>query len=135
MGTLRGLSFLGQTNKIQQGAADFYTQNSSRLLAGFEYWSKYNTWHDDVPWQPRVVRPGSGEVWYVLNDTRRGANYATYWMPVEAIGCAYFEYSRRGVNTTYYKEYVSNATVGWDTFEWGDDRSVAALGFNLTRVE
>jgi hypothetical protein len=129
MGTLRGVSYMGITSRIQ-GSTDFYTQNSSRLLAGFEYWSRYNA-GEDVPWEDRVVRPGSGEVWTVVNDTSRGRNYATYGsQPLEAIGVAFHEYYRRGAidNMPKYSAYMKWQGVGWDTFEWADDRTLAWLG-------
>lgn len=62
MGTLRGLGFMGITSRIQ-GGADFYTQNSARVLAGYEYWSRYNGGDDATAWEPKEIQPGSGEIY------------------------------------------------------------------------
>ncbi|KAL2840278.1 hypothetical protein BJY01DRAFT_250057 [Aspergillus pseudoustus] len=129
MGTLRGLGFMGTTSRIQ-GGADFYTQNSARLLAGYEYWSRYNSGDDTVPWEPKEIRPGSGEVYDALSEDSRGRNYANYTQPLEAIGIAYHEYFRRGFvdDRPQYTSYMEWQGVGWDTFEWGDDETVGNLG-------
>ncbi|KAJ5766073.1 uncharacterized protein N7511_003689 [Penicillium nucicola] len=126
MGTLRGLAFMGTTAHIQ-GGADFYNQNSSRLLAGYEYWARYN---DMVPWEPKVIRPGSGEVYDKLVNISRGKNYSKYTQPLEAIGTAFHEYYRRGraPDMPYYSSYMKWQGISWDTFEWGDDNSVGFLG-------
>lgn len=134
MGTLRGLGFLGLTSKIQH-TTDLYSQNSSRLLAGWEYWAKYNGGLD-VPWEPKPIRPGSGEVYATVSPSGRGRNYATYWQPLENIDVVYHEVFRRGWvdRIPYYTSYMKGMGIGWDVFEWGDDRSVANLGWNLTMV-
>ncbi|KAJ5901533.1 hypothetical protein N7495_002061 [Penicillium taxi] len=128
MGTLRGLAFMGTTAKIQ-GGSDFYNQNSSRLLAGYEYWARYNGGDDTVPWEPKEIRPGSGEIYDKLVNTSRGRNYAESAQPLEAIGVAYHEYyrSNRIDDMPYYSSYMKWQGIGWDTFEWGDDGSVGYL--------
>ncbi|VUC23279.1 unnamed protein product [Clonostachys rosea] len=131
MGGLRALGFMGITSRIQ-GSTDFYTQNSSRLQAGWEYWCKYNS-GEEVAYEPRAIRPNtSDEVWTAPNGKDRGRNFATYGtQPLEAIGVAFHEYYRRGTikDMPYYDAYMKWQGVGWDAFEWGDDCTLGHLGF------
>lgn len=129
MGTLRGLAFMGATSRIQCGT-DFYTLNSSRLLAGYEYWSRYNGGDDTTPWEPKEIRVGSGETYSELSEESRGRNYASYVQPLEAIGVGYHEYFRRGYSDQmpFYTDYMKEEGIGWDTFEWGDDSSLREIG-------
>ncbi|KAL6352113.1 hypothetical protein LRP88_14555 [Fusarium phalaenopsidis] len=134
MGTLRAVSYMGITARIQgTSGVDFFTQNSSRLLAGWEYWSRYNSGDDDVPWEPKAIRPAtSDEVYDKLNDISRGRDYAndTALHPLETTGVAYHEYHRRGdaSEMTHYLAYMKWQGLGWDAFEWGDDGSLKAIG-------
>ncbi|KEY70717.1 hypothetical protein S7711_09885 [Stachybotrys chartarum IBT 7711] len=131
MGSLRGLAFMGHTSAVQNGV-DFFGLLDERLLAGFEYWSKYNN-GSDVDWEPLLVGPGN-ESWPIIQPSGRGRNYEQYWQPVEAIGVAYYEYYRRGClsRMPWYTEYMSWQGVGWSTFEWGFDAAIKTLGFQST---
>ncbi|KAJ4212841.1 hypothetical protein NW759_011482 [Fusarium solani] len=130
--------FYGQVTEMGpriQGTSgvDFFTQNSSRLLAGWEYWSRYNSGDDDVPWEPKATPPAtSDEVYAKLNDISRGRNYAndTALHPLETIGVAYHEYYRRGdaSEMPHHLAYMKWQGLGWDAFEWGDDGSLKAIG-------
>lgn len=131
MGTLRGLCFMGHTSQIQKGV-DFFSLAENRLLAGWEYWAKYNN-GTEVPWEPRRIRE-DGEEWYnATNPNGRGRNYEQYWQPVEAIGVGYYEYYRRGEikSSSSLATYMGWQGVGWSTFEWGFDAAIRKLGYSL----
>jgi hypothetical protein len=133
MGTLRAVSYMGLTaliqGKIRGVQTNFFTHNNTRLIAGWEYWATYNG-GEDVPWEERVVRPGSGEVWTVVSETSRGSDYNNGKSPVEAIGVGYHQYFRMGLASRMpkYMAYLEGLGLGFDTFEFGDAKSVAALG-------
>lgn len=133
MGTLRAVSYMDLTaliqGKIGGVQTNFFKHNNTRLIAGWEYWGAYNG-GGDVPWEERVVRPGSGEVWTVVSETSRESDYNDGKSPVEAIGVGYHQYFRMGLagSMPKYMAYLGSLGLGFDTFEFGDPKNVAALG-------
>ncbi|KAH7368779.1 hypothetical protein B0T11DRAFT_67329 [Plectosphaerella cucumerina] len=141
-GTLKIFADMAYTADIQgdlEGRieyVDMFSFDDYRLLAGFEYFARYNLGHD-VPWQERWINEPAGKIYdRVANTSDRGMPFRTMQHPTDSGAlwsptAAYYRFRELVPDRLrYLTTYIETQTLGLDTLIYAKEGNFEDLNFS-----
>ncbi|KFA80957.1 hypothetical protein S40288_09576 [Stachybotrys chartarum IBT 40288] len=140
-GSLKIFADMAYTARIQgdlQGRIDYvdlFSFDDYRLLAGYEYFARWNLGHD-IGWEDRWVNEPANTVYErVANTSDRGMAFRTMQHPTDsgalwAPTAAYYAFKELVPDRiNYFKTYVETQTLGLDTLIYAKEGNFEDLEF------
>lgn len=140
-GSLKIFADMAYTAEIQgdlEGRIDYvnlFSFDDFRLLAGFEYFARWNLGHE-VPWEDRWINEPANTVYVnVANTSDRGMAFRTMQHPTDSGAlwsptAAYYRFKELAPDRIkYLKTYVETQTLGLDTLAYAKDGNFEDLEF------
>lgn len=140
-GSLKIFADMAYTAEIQgdlEGRIDYvdlFSFDDYRLLAGYEYFARWNLGHD-VPWEDRWINEPANTVYKrVSNSSDRGMAFRTMQHPTDSGAlwsptAAYYRFNELvPERIKWFKTYVETQTIGLDTLIYAKDGNFENLEF------